>query len=225
MGYRSIVIDGPAGAGKSTIAKGIARALSFKYLDTGAMYRAMGIYVIENGIDKDDEKAVVAALEDAKIDISYEGEVMHIFLNGKDVTSEIRREEVGEMASAISVYKDVRAHLVKQQREIAKTSNIVMDGRDTGTVVMPDATLKIYLTASTAERARRRYQELVEKGQTADLEEIRKDIEERDYRDMHRENSPLCQAEDAVLVDSSNLTIEEVLGSISGIYNARIKRL
>ncbi|MEE1014928.1 MAG: (d)CMP kinase [Lachnospiraceae bacterium] len=208
MGY-SVAIDGPAGAGKSTIAKLVAKEKEFIYVDTGAMYRAMAIHFLRCGIKADDSEKISAAVNDVNVTISYVNGEQQVFLNGENVTSMLRTEEVGNMASASSVNGDVRKKLVELQRKLAASACVVMDGRDIGTVVLPNADVKVYLTASVEVRAQRRYKELIEKGQEADLEKIKKDIEERDYRDMNRDISPLRQAEDAILVDSSNMTIEE----------------
>lgn len=208
MAY-NVAIDGPAGAGKSTIAKIVAKEKSFIYVDTGAMYRAMALYFIKQEISAEDAEKISAAAEGADVTIEYVNGEQQVLLNGENVTPFLRTEEVGNMASASSVNPDVRKKLVELQQKLAKTSNVVMDGRDIGTCVLPNADVKVYLTASVEVRAKRRYDELTVKGEEADLETIKKDIEERDYRDMHREISPLCQAEDAVLVDSSDLTIEE----------------
>ena len=212
-----IAIDGPAGAGKSTVAKRVAAELGFIYVDTGAMYRAMGLYFLDNGVDTDDEAAVNASLDGAEVTLEIVDGNQVVFLNGKDVNGRIRTEEAGMMASKTSAYAENRKKLVAMQQKIAASQNVVMDGRDIGTVVLPDAPLKIYLTASTRTRAERRYKELLEKGQEADLAAIEKDIEQRDYQDMHREHSPLRRADDAVLVDSSDLNIDEVVQKI-GTY-------
>lgn len=209
-----IAIDGPAGAGKSTVAKRVAAELGFIYVDTGAMYRAMGLYFLDNGVDTDDEAAVNASLDGAEVTLEIVDGNQVVFLNGKDVNGRIRTEEAGMMASKTSAYAENRKKLVAMQQKIAASQNVVMDGRDIGTVVLPDAPLKIYLTASTRTRAERRYKELLEKGQEADLAAIEKDIEQRDYQDMHREHSPLRRADDAVLVDSSDLNIDEVVQKI-----------
>ena len=214
MSYFNIAVDGPAGAGKSTIAKAVAAKLGFIYVDTGAMYRAMALYFLRQGIGKEEEAAISASCGQVEITIRYEDGSQQVILNGENVSSQIRNEEVGNMASATSVYLPVREKLVQLQQELAKTANVIMDGRDIGTCVLPDAQAKVYLTASSAVRAKRRYDELKEKGVMCNLEEIEQDIIERDYRDMHREHSPLKQAEDAVLVDSSDMTIEEVIDAI-----------
>lgn len=215
----SIAIDGPAGAGKSTIAKEISRKLNYIYIDTGAMYRAIGLYYLNNKIDINDEKLINEMIDNIKIEITYVDSLQQIILNGENVTNLIRTEKVSHAASVVSTYQKVREKLVSLQRELAESTNVVMDGRDIGTVVLPNASVKIFLTASTEERAKRRYKELLEKGQNVDLESIKKDIEERDYRDMNRENSPLKQASDAILVDTSNMTIEEVIDEIIKLCN------
>lgn len=214
MKHFNIAIDGPAGAGKSTIAKEVARRLGFVYVDTGAMYRTMALHFIRSGIDPLDEAAVAASCRDVDVTLRYEDGAQQVLLNGENVTGLIRTEEVGNMASATSVYKPVREKLVQLQQALARRENVIMDGRDIGTCVLPDAPAKIYLTASSAVRAKRRYNELVEKGVDCDLDEIERDIIDRDYRDMHRENSPLRQAEDALLVDSSQMTVEQVIAAI-----------
>ena len=215
----NIAIDGPAGAGKSTIAKRLAKKLGFIYVDTGAMYRAMAYYFLQNGIAPDDEQAIAAACPDVDVTITYENGEQQVLLNGENVNGVIRNEEVGNMASSTSVYPVVRKKLVELQRQLAKSADVIMDGRDIGTCVLPDAQVKIYLTASSATRAKRRYDELTEKGVSCDLAEIEKDIIDRDYRDMHRETSPLRQAEDAVLVDSSEMNIDEVVDAIYQVYS------
>ena len=210
----NIAIDGPAGAGKSTIAKMAAKKLDFIYVDTGAMYRAMALYVLEQNIDPQDQAKVAAVCPDIDVTILYEDGVQQVLLNGKNVSAEIRQEIVGNTASKISVIKEVREKLVALQRQLAAKENVVMDGRDIGTNVLPDADLKIYLTASSKVRAERRYKELVEKGVKADFNKIEEDIIIRDRQDMEREIAPLKQADDAVLVDSSDMTIEEVVDAI-----------
>ena len=218
MAY-SIAIDGPAGAGKSTIAKRVAKKLGFIYVDTGAMYRAMAIYFVDNGIDGRDEKAVSEACAGVDVRIAYEDGAQQVILNGVNVTARLRHEEVGRMASAVAVYAAVRSKLVELQRQLAAGTDVIMDGRDIGTCVLPDATVKIYLTASDDARAKRRYDELVEKGEKQDMDVIKADIEKRDYNDMHRDISPLKQADDAVLLDSSDMSIEEVTDAIMKIFN------
>ena len=198
MGY-NIAIDGPAGAGKSTIAKLVAKKKGYIYVDTGAMYRGLAIHFLKKGISADDVAAIEAACDDADVTIGYENGMQQVYLNGENITALLRNEDVGTMASRTSGIPKVRATLMDLQQTMARTKDVVMDGRDIGTVVLPNADVKVYLTASVECRAKRRYLELQEKG-----------VEERDYRDMHRETSPLRQAEDAVLVDSSDMTIEEV---------------
>ena len=215
----NIAIDGPAGAGKSTIAKRLAKKLGFIYVDTGAMYRAMAYYFLQHNIDAKDENAIAAACPDVDVTITYENGEQQVLLNGENVNGVIRNEEVGNMASSTSVYPVVRKKLVELQRQLAKSADVIMDGRDIGTCVLPDAQVKIYLTARSATRAKRRYDELTEKGVSCDLAEIEKDIIDRDYRDMHRETSPLRQAEDAVLVDSSEMNIDEVVDAIYQVYS------
>lgn len=217
----NVAIDGPAGAGKSTIAKLLAKKMNYVYVDTGAMYRTLALYFLENEIAVDDENAVSDSLSDISVDIKYIEGTQHIYCNGKDVSDEIRKEAVGNAASTTSAYKAVREKLLSLQRNLAKQSDVIMDGRDIGSFVLPDAQVKIYLTASVETRAERRYKELIEKGEKAILEDIAKDIENRDHQDMTREISPLVQAEDAVLVDTSNMNIEEVVDAISSIIKER----
>ena len=217
----NIAIDGPAGAGKSTIARKAAAELGFIYVDTGAMYRAMALYFIRKGIGRDDEKAIEEACGDMDISLRHQDGVQQVLLNGEDVSGLIRTEEVSRMTSAVSVYGPVRAKLLELQRELAGSENVIMDGRDIGTCVLPRAQTKIYLTASTRVRALRRFRELEEKGQMCNLEEIEHDITERDYRDMHRDIAPLKQADDAVLIDSSDMTIDQVVGAIVDAAMAR----
>lgn len=225
MKYYSIAIDGPAGAGKSTIAKRIAKHLNFIYVDTGAMYRALALYFIRNNISPDEKEKIENACNNADITIEYLNGEQQVILNGENVSHLIRTEEVGNMASAASVYPSVRLKLVELQRNLAKKANVVMDGRDIGTYVLPNADLKIYLTAGSSERARRRYLELKERGIAADISEIEKDIIERDKRDMNRDFAPLRQAEDAILIDSSDMTIEEVNETIIKHVPDTIKNL
>lgn len=217
----NIAIDGPAGAGKSTIARKLAAELGYIYVDTGAMYRAMAYYFLQKGIDAQDEDRIAKAAADVEISIVYQDGAQCVILNGENVNHVIRTEEVGKMASATSKYPVVRTKLVELQRELAKTSDVIMDGRDIGTVVLPDADVKIYLTASSKVRAQRRYDELTEKGIVCDFDTIEKDIIDRDYQDMHRETSPLKQAEDAVLLDSSELTIDGVVAEMKRIISGK----
>ena len=210
----NIAIDGPAGAGKSSIAKLAAKKMNFVYVDTGAMFRTIAYYFLTHDIDPKEEEQVNANCDAIQIEIKYEVEEQHIFLNGSDVSKEIRREEVGKNASVVAKYPKVREKLLELQRSMAASTNVIMDGRDIGTVVLPNAECKIFLTASSRVRAERRYKELVEKGEACDLEQIEKDIIARDEQDMNREIAPLKQAEDAVLVDSSDMTIAEVVERI-----------
>lgn len=213
MGY-NVAIDGPAGAGKSTIAKLVAKEKGYIYVDTGAMYRGLAIHFLDKGIQPQETEKVIEACKDAEVTIAYEDAVQHVYLNGKDISSRLRNEEVGNMASVTSAIPEVRKKLLELQQNLAKTQNVIMDGRDIGTCVLPHADVKVYLTASVETRAKRRYQELREKGEDCNLEEIAHDIEERDRRDMTREIAPLKQAKDAVLVDSSDMTIAEVVKTI-----------
>lgn len=213
MGYK-IAIDGPAGAGKSTIAKKIAGQLGFIYVDTGAMYRAMALYLLNKGIDPKDSQAVSSSCVDADITIRYENSEQVVYLNGENVNGLIRTEQVGNMASLTSANPDVRKKLVQLQQKLAADADVVMDGRDIGTCVLPDAEVKVFLTAGSRVRAERRYKELTNKGEKCDIDVIEKDIIERDHQDMTREISPLVAADDAVLVDSSYMTIEEVADTI-----------
>ena len=210
----NIAIDGPAGAGKSTIARRVAKEKGYIYVDTGAMYRAIGLYFMNEGVDVENDAAVFEALAAIQVEIRYESGEQQVYLNGKNVSKEIRQEAVGNMASRVAARQAVRDKLLDLQRNLASTQDVVMDGRDIGTFVLPDAELKIYLTASVDTRAKRRYQELVEKQMSADLEEIKRDIEARDYQDMHRAIAPLSQAEDAYYLDSSDMTIDEVVTEI-----------
>lgn len=210
----NIAIDGPSGAGKSTIAKDLSKKLNFIYVDTGSMYRAIALYFYENDIDISLEDVVSFHLSNIDIDIKYEDGKQIVLLNGKDVSESIRTEKIGGMASSISVFSEVRSKLLNLQRNLAMKNKIVMDGRDIASHVLPNADLKIYLTASVDTRADRRYKELKEKGLDVNLEEIKKEIETRDYRDINREIAPLRQVEEAILIDSSNLSIEEVVEKI-----------
>ena len=210
----NIAIDGPAGAGKSTIARLAAKELGFVYVDTGAMYRAIALSLLDNNVDIYDEAALKNALEQIHINIVYEAGVQHVFLDLVDVSEEIRSEKVGNMASTSSALPPVREKLLDLQRDIAAKNDVIMDGRDIGTNILPNAELKIYLTASVDVRAKRRFDELKLKGESPDLEEIKKGIETRDYQDMNRDIAPLKQAEDAVFIDSSDMTIAEVVDKI-----------
>lgn len=216
MGY-NVAVDGPAGAGKSTIAKLVAKEMGYIYVDTGAMYRGLAIHFLKKGVDPEEKEAVVEACRDAEVTIGYEDGVQQIYLNGENVTGMLRTEEVGNMASRTSAIPEVREKLLELQRSLASEKDVIMDGRDIGTNILPDADVKIYLTASVETRAKRRYDELKEKGESCDLEEIARDIKARDERDMTRDIAPLKKAEDAVLVNSSDMTIEEVVGRICSL--------
>ena len=210
----NIAIDGPAGAGKSTIAKMAAKKLDFIYVDTGAMYRAMALYFLRQGIDAKEEQKIAEACEQINVTIAYQEGEQQVLLNGENVNAFIRTEEVSMMTSNTSKYPAVREKLLHLQRELAAANNVIMDGRDIGTCVLPDAELKIYLTASASERAKRRYLEQKERGVESDLAQIEKDIIARDEQDMNREIAPLKQAEDAIYLDTSDMTIEEVVAKI-----------
>ena len=217
----NIAIDGPAGAGKSTIAREVARRLRFVYVDTGAMYRAIALYFSRKGMDLGDEKEISREVSRVEVSLAYDNGIQQVLLNGENVSSLIRTPQVGAAASVTSAYPAVREKLTQLQKELAKRENIIMDGRDIGTCVLPHADLKVHLTASAEVRAKRRYEELQEKGETADLASIEEEIKERDYRDMHREISPLTKAEDAVLVDTSSMTIEEVVECLMTLAEER----
>ena len=218
----SIAIDGPAASGKSTAAKGVAKALDFLYLDTGAMYRAITLYMIEKGLDTRSEEDAKSILDEVTMREDKNG---HIFLNERDVTERVREEDVTKLVSYACAHKAVRESLVALQREMAKGESVVMAGRDIGTVVLPDATLKVYQVASVESRAKRRYLEELSKGKEASLDEIQKDIERRDYIDSHREHSPLRKAEDAILLDTSDLTIQEEIDAILSLFREKAGEL
>ena len=218
----NIAIDGPAGAGKSTVAQKVAKEVSFVYVDTGAMYRAMALYLLRKGVNREKPDEIGEACQNAEISIEYQNGEQIVLLDGEIVNAHLRTEEVSAMASVSSAVPRVREKLLDLQRKLARTMSVVMDGRDIGTTILPDADVKIYLTASSLTRARRRYLEYQEKGEACDLAEIQKTIEERDQRDMTREISPLCQAEDAVLVDSSELTIDETVEKILSVYHSKV---
>ena len=218
----NIAIDGPAGAGKSTVAQKVAKELSFVYVDTGAMYRAMALYLLRKVVNREKPDEIGEACQNAEISIEYQNGEQIVLLDGENVNAHLRTEEVSAMASVSSAVPRVREKLLDLQRKLARTMSVVMDGRDIGTTILPDADVKIYLTASSLTRARRRYLEYQEKGEACDLAEIQKTIEERDQRDMTREISPLCQAEDAVLVDSSELTIDETVEKILSVYHSKV---
>lgn len=210
----NVAIDGPAGAGKSTIAKKLAVKLGCIYVDTGALYRTIAYSVLKNGIDPNDKVAVTDNLVKIKIDIVYDNGVQKVLLDGEDVSGFIRTENVSKTASVTSAIPEVRSYLLGLQRRLAEQTSVVMDGRDIGTVVLPDANVKIFLTASAEERANRRYKELVEKGEKADYNEVLTEIKERDERDMNRAVAPLKRADDAVLIDSSDMTVDEVVAAM-----------
>ena len=216
MGY-NIAIDGPAGAGKSTIARQVAKELGYIYVDTGAMYRAMAVHFIKMGLRSDDKQQIVEACSNANITITYENEVQQVYLNNENITLELRSEIVGKMASISSAIPEVRAHLLELQIELAKTKNVVMDGRDIGTYVLPNADVKIFLTASPESRAMRRYKELKEKGASVGYDEVLADLKERDYNDSHRKIAPLKPAKDSITVDTTLFTLEESIKKITDI--------
>ena len=205
----SVAIDGPSGAGKSSLAKRLAADLGYVYVDTGAMYRTIGLYAVRQGADLHDAAAVAALLPQIRLDIRLVDGSQHVYLNGEDVSEAIRAEEIGMAASAVSAHPPVRAFLLETQRGLAANQNVLMDGRDIGTVVLPNATVKIFLTASPEARAQRRCKELQEKGQAAEYETVLADIRQRDDQDTHREVAPLKQAEDAILVDTSDIDFDQ----------------
>lgn len=219
----SIAIDGPAGAGKSTLSRTVAKKLGFIYVDTGALYRAVGFKFSKLGFDRELNCDIAEVLSNTKADIRFvEGE-QRVFLDDEDVSDKIRTAEASMMASAVSAKPEVRQYLLEKQRELARHNNVVMDGRDIGTVVLPDATLKIYLTASAEDRARRRYDEMIAKGMEADFESVYNDMLQRDYNDMHRDIAPLKQAEDAVLADTTGFEFEQSLALLLDIIEKGIK--
>ena len=218
----SIAIDGPSGAGKSTLAKRLAKELGYIYVDTGAMYRSIGLYALRRGVDPKNADAVQALLPGIELGIQLQDGAQHVYLNGEDVSTDIRAEAVGMAASAVSAHPAVRAFLLDTQQNLAKGQNILMDGRDIGTVVLPDATVKIFLTASPEARAERRRKELEEKGQPADFATVLADIQQRDYQDTHRAVAPLKQAQDAVLVDSSDIDFEQTFALLKKTILERI---
>ena len=218
----NIAIDGPAGAGKSTMARRAAAELGFVYVDTGAIYRTVGYAVITRGIDPAETEQIDALLPQLRVKLAWKDGVQHMYLNGADVSKKIRLPEVSSMASKVSALPPVRAFLLDTQRSAAKTNSVVMDGRDIGTVVLPDADVKIYLTASAEVRAKRRFLELQEQGASDTYEEVLKDMIERDYRDMHREIAPLRQADDAVLLDTSDLSLEESVAALLKIIREKL---
>ncbi len=218
----NIAIDGPAGAGKSSIAKLVSKELGYIYVDTGALYRTVGLYSIRKGIDTKDADAVTATLKDIKVELGFVDGAQHVFLNGEDVSDAIRTPEASMGASNVSAIPAVRTFLFDLQRDIAKNNNCIMDGRDIGTVVLPDAQIKLFLTASAEARAERRYKELIEKGEQVEFQDVLDDINKRDYQDSHREIAPLKQAEDAILVDNSGCNLEEGTKLVLSIIRERL---
>ena len=223
MKYISVAIDGPSGAGKSTMAKRLAAELGYVYVDTGAMYRAVGLYIMRKGINLEDKETIIGELPEIMVTIGYEKGTQHVYLNNEDVSSLIRTEEVGKYASTCSAIPEVRAHLLELQRNMRRTNNIIMDGRDIGTVVLPDATVKIFLVASLEKRAQRRYDELIAKGEKVTYEETYKQMEQRDYADMNRAVAPLKPAEDSVHADTSDLGLEESYALLKNIIMEKTK--
>ena len=219
MGY-NVAIDGPAGAGKSTIAKQVAKENGYIYVDTGAMYRGLAIHFLNLGIDPKDTEKIIEACKDVEVTIGYESGIQQIYVNGENVTAKLRTEEVGNMASMTSAIPEVRGKLLELQRTLAREKDVIMDGRDIGTCILPNADVKIFLTASAEERARRRYLELQSKGDNTPYDVVLADIKERDYRDTHRDIAPLKQAEDAVYLDTSNMTIEEAAAKVVELAKA-----
>lgn len=205
----SIAVDGPSGAGKSTLSRRLAAELGYIYVDTGAMYRTIGLYALRKGADLDSEAQLAALLPEIHLEMRYVDGVQHMFLNGEDVSGPIRTEEVSMAASHVSAHPAVRAFLLETQRGLARENNVLMDGRDIGTVVLPDAQVKIFLTASAEERARRRYDELAARGENVSYEQVLADVRQRDYNDTHRAAAPLCAAQDAVTVDTTGCDFEQ----------------
>ena len=219
----SVAIDGPSGAGKSTLAKAVAAKLDILYVDTGAIYRTIGCYVKEKGVHPRDNEAVIALLPEIHIEMrSAEDGLLHMILNGKDVTTEIRQNEISQYASDVSAIPEVRTFLLEMQRQFARENSVIMDGRDIGTVVLPDAEVKVFLTAPLAERARRRFVELEQRGTPRAYEDVLREMEQRDYNDSHRAAAPLRQAEDAVLLDTGELNFEESLAALLTIIRKKV---
>lgn len=218
----AVAIDGPAGAGKSTIARRAAKELGFLYVDTGALYRAVSLFALQKGKDPGDARAVIPLLNEAEVSLAYEGGEQKVFLCGKDVSGEIRSAEVSMAASKISAIPEVRAFLLALQRNLAETNNVVMDGRDIGTVVLPGAKVKIFLTASAEDRARRRYEEMLQKGVEASYEDVLRDLKRRDYNDTHRAAAPLAAAEGADVVDTTGNTLEQSVEQLVGFIKNRL---
>lgn len=217
----AIAIDGPAGAGKSTIARRAAKKLGFLYVDTGALYRAIGLFMLRKGIDPGDAHSVIPLLKSISVSLEYRGGEQRVILCGKDVSDQIRTDDVSLAASRVSPIPEVRSFLFSLQRDIAKTNNVVMDGRDIGTVVLPDARVKIFLTASAEERAKRRYLQLIHSGVKADYDEVLRDLKQRDYNDTHRAVSPLKRADDAALLDTTNDSLEQSITHLIGIVEEK----
>ncbi len=220
--YRSIAIDGPSGAGKSTIAKAAAKKLGFVYLDTGAIYRTVAWHITMMGIGPKDTDHVPALLDDINIEIMFQEDGQHMILNGKDITGEIRTPEIATCASQVAAQPAVRTFLLDLQRDLAKNHNIIMDGRDIGTVVLPNASLKIFLTATPEKRAQRRYEEYIQKGRKISYEEVLEDQKKRDYDDMHRKISPLKQAKDAVVVDTTYMSLQESIDTVVALMQEKL---
>lgn len=218
----NVAIDGPAGAGKSTIAKAAAKELGFIYVDTGALYRAVAYNAVKNGVI-DDEQGIISMLDDTKVELKYVEGVQSVYLNGEDVSGFIRTPEISMGASKVSAIPQVREFLLNLQREIAKTNNVIMDGRDIATVVLPDAEVKIFLFASPECRAERRYKELVEKGENVSFDDVLKDVNQRDYQDSHREIAPLKPSEESIVADTSELTLQESIDLIVNTIKERIQ--
>ncbi|MBR5521495.1 MAG: (d)CMP kinase [Oscillospiraceae bacterium] len=218
----SIALDGPGGAGKSSIAKQVAKQKGIVYVDTGAMYRAIALYMLKNNIDIHDQPAVVRALSGVEISLEYRDGTQCVILNGEDVSTAIRENPVSMAASVTSAYKEVRAFLMDTQRNVAKTTSVIMDGRDIGTVVLPDAQVKIFLSADPVVRAKRRHKELLEKGQTVDFETVLSDIQQRDWQDINRTEAPLRQADDAVLLDTSDLDFEQSVKAVLDLIEEKV---
>lgn len=218
----NVAIDGPAGAGKSTIAKAAAKELGFIYVDTGALYRAVAYNAVKNGVI-DDEQGIISMLDDTKVELKYVEDVQSVYLNGEDVSGFIRTPEISMGASKVSAIPQVREFLLNLQREIAKTNNVIMDGRDIATVVLPDAEVKIFLFASPECRAERRYKELVEKGENVSFNDVLKDVNQRDYQDSHREIAPLKPSEESIMADTSELTLQESIDLIVNTIKERIQ--
>ena len=219
----SIALDGPGGAGKSSIAKQVAKLKGIVYVDTGAMYRAIALHMLKNSVDIHNEDAVVTQLENVDIKLEYRDGAQCVILNGEDVSTTIRQNEVSMAASVTSAYKQVRAFLMDTQRNVAKTTSVIMDGRDIGTVVLPDAQVKIFLSADSKVRAHRRWLELQAKGDNTPLEDVLADIEKRDWQDINRKEAPLCQAEDAVLLDTSNLDFEQSVQAVLDLIDEKVR--